>query len=442
MTSHAHAVLRPLIRGALLRLAAFASVMSFASAPAAADDATMRAIAPAETSEVAPVWRLDVTQDSTRLTPQLVTNAFADSIRPHQFPLHDLPIDRVTESPSRRTSYDTSGIGVTMEVARLPVGSDGGIPPGPIGGFVVYSFASVDPWTGHTTFLCVVGPGASPNGCDPTQDFYVDLGVIPGEVLRWEVSPDGTWGVVHTSGEVAILSRDHPPIHTHLWPAIWGAFSRDGSKYVASTRVLLAGGPADRWSVIDRNGHVLREGPARPGTIDHLEFAPDGSSILLSWARDTSYRVLLDTGGEAPLPAGWWDDRHQVSADGRTDLGVRRTERGGATVRLFDCSDPIRPVALVEPLVLDHPVEAAAIAADGSLVALLEGEGEGESMRVTVYDRRLQRRALLLRHTQRGGLLFAGHELVVGTGPASRVARFNLQSSAGTLVYDLCGLMP
>ena len=75
--------------------------------------------------------------------------------------------------------------------------------------------------------------------------------------------------------------------------------------------------------------------------------------------RDTSYCVRLDTGEAAPLPGGWWADEQQVSDDRRAELGVRRIEQGGAVVRLFDCRDPNRPVALGEPLILYRPVEAA-----------------------------------------------------------------------------------
>lgn len=426
---------------------AFAAILA-TSIPAAA---RAQAGAPAETSEVAPVWRLDITQTGPTLTPRLVTNAFADPARRERFPLRDLPLLRVIEGPPRRIGSDQVEVEVDIEVARLPVGSDGRIASGSVRAFVAHALASVDPLTLHTAFLCVMGAGAWPSWCDTTLDFCADLYAIPGDVYAWEVSPDGTWGVAHTTAETGLLSRGHASAVVHLRQVYLGAFSRDGSKYVASSSAPESVGVlGERWWVFGRDGSTVREGAARPTSIEHLEFAPDGKSILVAWRSGGSYRVNLGTGKEEPLPAGWWDDEHQVSADGRTDLRVRRTGHG-ATVRLFDCSDPTRPVALGDPLVLDDPVEAAAVSADGGRVALQEGEsparrsrpsweGEGESMRVAVYDRRLQRRVVLLRHTQRGGLLFAGHHLVVGTGPASRVTRF--QSSTGTLVYDLSGLMP
>ena len=391
-----------------------------------------------ETSYVAPMWRLDVTQDSARLTPQLVCNDFADPIRPRRFPLRDLPIRRVIMRPAQH------GNEIMADIARLSVGSDGRIPPGPVGGFVEEPFASVDAWTSHTTFLYIVGPGALPKGNDPIQDFYADLGAIPGSVYRWEASPDGSWGIAHTTAEASLLARDRRSPHAHLPQIISGAFSRDGSRYAASILGPIIAGPlSERWSVFGRDGNILREGTARPARIDHVEFAPDAKSILVSWSRGDSYRVHLDTGEEEPLPVGWWDDDHYYSADGRTALEVSMKLGGGSLLRLFDCSDPARPILLGERLVLGTNIETAAVAPDGSLVALEESFGypaAGHPMSVTVYDRRLQRRALLLGNTRRGGLEFAERYLFVGIGPAAFYARFGIRSTTGILVYDLSGL--
>jgi hypothetical protein len=405
-----------------------------AAAPTcAAMDSAMPAPAAAETSEVVPVWRIDVTQEGSSLTPRLVTNAFADSTRPRMFPLRDLPLVRVTSSPT--SDHQTE---VAVDIARLRVGKDGRIPAAPPSFFLPMTRVCVEPWTGHTTFLCETGPGAPPNRGDPAQDFFIDDLAIPGDEYRWEASREGTWGIVHATGGFALLERKRR-VFSRPGQIVASAFSRDGSKYVGSRRVL-GYPPREEWFVIGRDGRTLYQSEVGPSTLDHLEFDPDGRSVLLSWRRGESFRVRLESGRQERLPDGWWDDDHYYSADGRTDLRVGRTEGGPSVIRLFDCSDPTQPIPLGEPLVLDAAILWAAVSADGSLFALQESEGDVPGpMSVAVYDRRLRPRALLLKHTRRGGMLFSGAHLFVGTGPTVFFARFGHQSTTGIMDYDLSG---
>ncbi len=397
----------------------------------AAMDGALPTPATAETSEVVPVWRIDVTQEDSSLTPRLLTNAFADSTRPRLFPLRDLPLVRFTSGPT-----SDHQVAVEVDIARLRVGKDGRIPAAPPSFFLPMTRVCVEPWTGHTTFLCKAGPGAGPNEGDPAQDFFIDDRAIPGDEYRWEVSRDGTWGIVHATGGFALLERNRR-VFSRPGQIVQSAFSRDGSKYVGCRRVQ-AYPPREEWFVIGREGRTLYQSEVGPSTLDHLEFDPDGRSVLLSWKRGESFRVRLDSGKQERLPEGWWDDDHYYSADGRTDLRVGRAGGCPSVIRLFNCSDPAKPIPLGEPMVVDAPILWAAVSADGSLFALQESEGEVPGpMRVAVYDRRLRPRALLLKHTRRGGMLFAGVHLFVGTGPTVAFARFGLQSTPGIMVYDL-----
>jgi Tol biopolymer transport system component len=84
-----------------------------------------------------------------------------------------------------------------------------------------------------------------------------------------------------------------------IWFTGWPVWSNDGTR-IAATHAPRGAAGAGPWVVIDvRTDTVVRTGPPAPESGSRIEWAPDDSSILMSWDNG-SKQVLLDpTGGPA-----------------------------------------------------------------------------------------------------------------------------------------------
>jgi Tol biopolymer transport system component len=84
----------------------------------------------------------------------------------------------------------------------------------------------------------------------------------------------------------------------------WPVWSNDGTRIAAATAAAWAEGPLP-YIVIDlRTDAVISTGPVPPAGGTRIEWAPDDSSILMSW-NDGSRQVLLDPAGGPPTELPW-----------------------------------------------------------------------------------------------------------------------------------------
>ena len=79
---------------------------------------------PREVSELAPVWQLDIAEDSLGLMPRVVVNAFADRRSRMAFPIPELPL-RHAVSRVQATYRDHVSWSMSNKIARLRVRPDG-----------------------------------------------------------------------------------------------------------------------------------------------------------------------------------------------------------------------------------------------------------------------------------------------------------------------------
>jgi len=406
---------------------------------------------PREVSELAPVWQVDVAEDSLGLRPRVVVNAFAGRRLGTGFPIPELPLRRVVHRVTR-TSW-----GMSNEIARLRVRPDGRLESRKPR-FVASNRFSVDPLTGRMTLLILTDTGGQhpgPMEGDSTAAFAVDKGAVTGDLYRWEESPDRSWCLVHTSTGTTVFTRASLSPKAYLESRIYdGGFSWDGSRYAAvaevgtdarparDTAAIRSRGELRRWVFLSRDGEILRQGNPGRQSLYYLHLSLDGR--YLTFERDGtgsgSFGVALDAGEETRLPIKWAGNQY-YSADGRTAMDMVPSP---GRIQLFDLGDPLNPVPVGEPLnTADGGFITGAVSADGTLVAVQTVEPDDPHRvlkRVVVFDRGLRQRTVVLRNTLRDGLQFEGRYLFVGTQRNPIPAYFEMASTKGILVYDLSDL--
>lgn len=399
---------------------------------------------PREVSELAPVWQLDVAEDSLRLRPRVIVNAFAGRRLGAAFPIPELPLRRVVRR-TQATYRDHVSLSMSNEIARLRVRPDGRLASDkPL--FVASSEIFVDPLTGRMTSLILADTNGQQTGAaagDSTSAFAVNKAAVTGDLYRWEESPDRSWCLVHTSTGTTVFTRISLSPKAYLQSRIYyGGFSSDGSRYAAVAEDGTDARPGDlrRWVLLSRDGQILRQGNPGRQSLYHLRLSPDGR--YLTFERDGpgsgTFGVALDTGEETRLPSRWVGNQY-YSADGRAALDLMSSR-----IQLFDVGDPLSPMPVGEPLETgDGLFITGAVSGDGTLVAVQTVEPDDSyhaQKRVVVFDRGLRKRTVVLRNTLREGLQFEGRYLFVGTQRDPIPAYFEMTSTKGILVYDLSNL--
>jgi len=139
-------------------LCVLASMVALVVLTGLAQAAQVAAADSLETFDVAPVWQLDVAQDSAGLIPRAVVNEFTGGRRAAAFPVQELPM--------RRAMRNTSGVGeqlswsMRVELGCLCVATDGRIDSTGMSLFPADQVA-VDPLNGKLARLRLLNPSAS-----------------------------------------------------------------------------------------------------------------------------------------------------------------------------------------------------------------------------------------------------------------------------------------
>lgn len=386
------------------------------------------AVADRDAADASPVWHLIVDQDSLAPRAELVFNGFAKS---GGFPLRELLVRRrIDHSEGGRPSF-------SVETALLEVAPDGILASSALA-FRRSSMVSVNELTGKVTTLAPVDSDETAATAlrDSPHSFPVSLDLNGfEEFYRWEESPDGSWCLVHTSRGTRIFTRRSLlPVRRIPDRIYYGSFSRDGSRYAA----VATAQDSERWILLSSDGEVLRQGSPGLSSLYHLHLSPDARA--LTFQRDGigagSVVVDLARGTERILPVRFVGTRY-YAADGRTMLDLSP----GFGLQSFDVADPQHPRALSQRLELEGHSITGAVSADGALIAveMLEPEDNPHStlLCVIVFDRRLRRRIVLLRHTSLQGLQFEGRYLFVGTQRHPIPTWIDLTGTSEIRVYDL-----
>lgn len=393
-----------------------------------------RAHAADAAADIAPIWQVDVTQDSVKAIAHVVVNAFADPRHAGTFPLRDLPGKLIVDH-SRRANGRLSP-DISVKVARLEVRPDGRIADRPLS-FLGAGEMSVNAWTGRMTALARIG-GDSTKRTRAVRDsagtFPVEMQAAASEEFYgWEESPDRNWGLVHTSEGTRVFKRGT------LLPRLWlhdriydGWFSRDGSRYAA----VAAAGSLRRWILLSSEAAVLREGTPAETSLDQLHLSPDGKTLTFE-RQGRTVSVDMNTGAETPFPARI-DGTRYYSDDGRTMLDLTPSP---GRLQLFDLTDPLNPLVLGTLEATDGHFVTGALSADGALVVVQMVESPQRNLlRVVVFDRTLTQRAVLLRRTAISGLQFEGRYLFVGVQRHPIPVYFNFNRTSEIRLYDLTSL--
>ena len=420
-------------------LCVLASMVALVVLTGLAQAAQVAAADSLETFDVAPVWQLDVAQDSAGLIPRAVVNEFTGGRRAAAFPVQELPM--------RRAMRNTSGVGeqlswsMRVELGCLCVATDGRIDSTGMSLFPADQVA-VDPLNGKLARLRLLNPSASapqvPAECPQTID--VDQGSISGELYRWEMSPDRSWWLVHSSTGTSLFGaevpRQSPTLKTG---SITEGFTRDGSRYAAvaerEDRSLLSR-RTRRWIVISSTGAILGEGSASEGPWD-LHLTPDGRYLTFQDGQRGQWRrVSLDTWEEAPLAMPCTEHPY-YSADGRTALELWPSP---GIIRMIDLTHPLTPRLIGPPVSTQGLCITGALSDNAERAAVQVTEADRRRLRVIVYDRKLEKSVVLLRNTLRRGLQFVGNYLIVGTQRDEVPTYFAFESTVGIAVFDLSAM--
>jgi hypothetical protein len=420
-------------------LCVLASMVALLALTGHAQAAQVAAADSLEHFDVAPVWQLDVAQDSAGLIPRVLVNEFAGGRRAAAFPVQELPM--------RRAMRHTSGVGeqfswsMSVELGCLRVATDGTIDSTAMS-LLPADQVAVDPLSGKLARLRLRNPSTSaphvPAECPQTVD--VDQGSITGELYGWEMSPDRSWWLVHSSTGTSLFRRGSSSPVAHFEDRIYyGRFTRDGSRYAAVAERedrSLVSQRTRRWIVISPTGAILREGSASEGPWD-LHLTPDGRYLTFQEGQRGQWRrVSLDTWEEAPFAMPCTEHPY-YSGDGRTALELWPSP---GTVRMIDLTHPLTP-RLIRPAVSTQGLcVTGALSDSGEWVAVQATEAGRRRLRVIVYDRKLEKSVVLLRNTLRRGLQFVANYLIVGTQRDEVPTYFAFESTVGIAVFDLSAL--
>jgi hypothetical protein len=324
---------------------------------------------------------------------------------------------------------------MSVELGCLRVASDGRIDPAGMRLFAASEIA-IDPLSGKLARIRLLDASDSAlrDSADCPQTFDVDRGSVTGDLYRWEMSPNQSWWLVHSSKGTNLFRHGSASPVTHFEDRIYyGGFTRDGSRYAA---VAERGDRVRRWIVISSMGAILREGPATEGSLWDLHLTPDGRYLMFQDGRYGQWhRVSLDTWEEAPLAMPCTEHPY-YSGDGRTALEVIASP---GAIRLVDLAHPLKP-RLIGSLSTPDLCITGALSGDGEWVAVQVTEADRRRLRVIVYDRKLKKSIVLLRNTLRSGLQFVGSYLVVGTQRDEVPTYFASKSTAGIAVFGLSAL--
>jgi Tol biopolymer transport system component len=89
-----------------------------------------------------------------------------------------------------------------------------------------------------------------------------------------------------------------------IWFTGWPVWSNDGTRIAASHAVRGAAGQGPLVVIDVATDTVVRTGPNAPASGSRFEWAPDDSSILMSWD-DGSRQILLDPAGGPATELPW-----------------------------------------------------------------------------------------------------------------------------------------